>query len=162
MSSVLVACMAPIALCHLTRDHLTRSLKSRNATVGDKTWNPGFKSVTLLKETGGLMDRSEFFLSPSCPPPHHHFPLQSELLGERNLDQFNALNSPVISIYPWRLWLLRYRQSRRPFSKIPTIFVHLAHHDSPLQSELLGGSILDQFDALNPPAVSIVLSHRWL
>src|SRR5271155_2287851 len=57
MSSVLVACMAPIALCHLTRDHLTRSLKSRNATVGDKTWNPGFKSVTLLKVTGGLMDR---------------------------------------------------------------------------------------------------------
>src|SRR5271168_1081881 len=49
--------MAPIALCHLTRDHLTRSLKSRNATVGDKTWNPGFKSVTLLKVTGGLMDR---------------------------------------------------------------------------------------------------------
>src|SRR5271170_2348992 len=61
MSSVLVACMAPIALCHLTRDHLTRSLKSRNATVGDKTWNPGFKSVTLLKVTGGLMDR-EFVL----------------------------------------------------------------------------------------------------
>ena len=59
MSSVLVACMAPIALCHLTRDHLTRSLKSRNATVGDKTWNPGFKSVTLLKVTGGLMDRED-------------------------------------------------------------------------------------------------------
>src|SRR5271167_4929930 len=49
--------MAPIALCHLTRDHLTRSLKSLNATIGDKTWNPGFKSVTLLKVTGGLMDR---------------------------------------------------------------------------------------------------------
>src|SRR5271170_5581770 len=58
MSSVLVACMAPIVLCHLTRDHLTRSLKSRNATIGDKTWNPGFKSVTLLKVTGGLMDRT--------------------------------------------------------------------------------------------------------
>ena len=49
--------MAPIASCHLTRDHLTHSLKSRNATIGDNLWNPGFKSVTLLKVTGGLMDR---------------------------------------------------------------------------------------------------------
>ena len=58
-SSVLAAYMAPIALCHLTRDHLTRSLKSRDATVGDRTWNPRFESVTLLKVTGGLMGRIE-------------------------------------------------------------------------------------------------------
>ena len=56
-SSLLAPYMAPIALCHLTRDHLTRSLKSRDATIGDKTWNPGFESVTLLKVTGGLMGR---------------------------------------------------------------------------------------------------------
>ena|SRR5277367_6390276 len=49
--------MAPIALCHLTRDHLAPTLKSRNATIGDKRWNPHFKSVTLLKVTGGLVDR---------------------------------------------------------------------------------------------------------
>ena len=52
--------MAPIALCHLNRDHLTRSLKSRNATDGDMAQNPGFKSVTLLKFPVGLGDRIKY------------------------------------------------------------------------------------------------------
>src|SRR5271154_1022881 len=33
-------------------------------------------------------------------PPHHHFALQSEHFGERNLDQFSAPNSPVLPICP--------------------------------------------------------------
>src|SRR5271170_2561884 len=33
-------------------------------------------------------------------PPHHHFALQSEHFGERNLDQFCALSPPVISVCP--------------------------------------------------------------
>src|SRR5271155_2141814 len=33
-------------------------------------------------------------------PPHHHFPLQSELLGRCNIDQFCALSPPVMSICP--------------------------------------------------------------
>src|SRR5271163_2410615 len=54
--------------------------------------------------------RPPFLLIPSffVVPPHHHFPLQSELLGERNLDQFCTPNTPVISVCPYDLWLWRY------------------------------------------------------
>src|SRR5271155_1846690 len=54
----------------------------------------------LLAESVPIFEGPSFFCLPLVAPPHHHFPLQSELLGERNLYQFNALNPPVISICP--------------------------------------------------------------
>src|SRR5271155_4962926 len=52
--------------------------------------------VPLQAKSAPILMIPSFF----CCPPHHHFPLQSELLGEWNQDQFCALNPPVISVCP--------------------------------------------------------------
>jgi len=51
-------------------------------------------------------------------PHYDHFLLQLEFRGECIPNLFCALNPPVNSIWPWGLWLLRYKESRRWFSKI--------------------------------------------
>src|SRR5271170_4454080 len=52
--------------------------------------------VALLAKSGPIFDDPDFF----CCSPSNHFPLQSELLGWWSLDQFAALNLPVVSIVP--------------------------------------------------------------
>ena len=46
--------------------------------------------------------------------------------------------------------------------KIPAAFSILLYHHFQLQSECLGGLVLDQFDAPNPPVVSICPWDDWL
>ena len=65
-------------------------------------------------------------------PSNHHFRVVSELLAWWILDRFDALNSLVVPICPWRLRLLRYRQNRRRLSMIPTVFIPLEHHHAAL------------------------------
>src|SRR5271154_906753 len=52
--------------------------------------------LPLLPESVPILADPEFF----CWAPHHHFPLKSEHLGERNQDQFCAPKPPVISVCP--------------------------------------------------------------
>src|SRR5271170_8057472 len=86
--------------------------------------------------------------------PNNHFPLQSELLGWWILDQFEAVNLPVISICPSVRWLLRCCQSQPRFGRFRLFFFPPNNH-LPLQSELLGWWSLDQFDGLNLPVISL-------
>src|SRR5271154_937770 len=75
--------------------------------------------LALLAKSAPIFEDSDYF---SLPPPHR-FPLQSELLGVRDLHQFCTLNPPVNSVCQYDLWLWRYWQSRPPFFMIPTFFV---------------------------------------
>src|ERR1700685_224248 len=46
--------------------------------------------------------------------------------------------------------------------KFRQLFSPPLYHHFQLQSERRGGSVLDQFDALNPPVSSVLLYNRWL
>ena len=52
-----VSLMAPIASCHLKSRHLKSLCEIPDATDGFDRRKTGFEAVTLLKVTGGLMDR---------------------------------------------------------------------------------------------------------
>jgi hypothetical protein len=103
-------------------------------------------------------------IAPAFTPLYHHFQLQSEKRGGLVLDQFDALNLAVVSVCRWDRWLLRYKQKRLQFPRAKNCasLFHPLYHHFQLQSQKRGGSVLDQFDALNLAVVSVCQWDRWL
>src|SRR5271154_3788527 len=87
----------PITTFHYSQNFL---VESRPILRAEHACQPHFSIaplvVALLAKSAPIFEDSEFF----CFPHHHHFLLQSELRGTRNIDQFCALNTLVISFRP--------------------------------------------------------------